>query len=187
MSLQHLTNMDKKRKIGLAGAALVEDHDTIILDSGSTATEVARYLSGRQDLTVITPALNIALTLGAMPSFTVHMPGGQFKAPTLSLSGERSAEYFSNIFAGKLFLATAGVSVEAGLTFPGFADLPMKRAMIDASSEVYLVADSTKVNSNSFTRLCGVEEVNAFITDDGLSDQDAAAFEKLGIRIIIAR
>lgn len=187
MSLQHLANMDKKRKIGQAAAALVDDHDTIILDSGSTTTEIARHLVNRQDLTVITPALNIALTLGAIPSFTIHMPGGQFKAPTLSLSGEKSAEYFSNIFAGKLFLATAGVSVEAGLTFPGFADLPIKRAMIEASNKVYLVADSTKVNSNSFTRLCGIEEVHAFITDDGLSDKDAAAFENVGIRVIIAR
>lgn len=187
MSLQHLTNMEQKRKIGAAAAALVQDHDTIILDSGSTATEVAGQLVNRKDLTVITPALNIALTLGAIPSFTVHMPGGQFKAPTLSLSGEKSAEYFKDIFAGKLFLATAGVSVEAGLTFPGFADLPMKRAMIKASSEVYLVADSTKINANSFTRLCGVEVVQVLITDDGLSDRDAAAFERLGIRIVIAR
>ena len=187
MSLQHLTNMDKKRRIGQAAAALVEDNDTVIVDSGSTATEVARHLVSKHNLTVITPALNIALTLGAVPSFTVHMPGGQFKAPTLSLSGEKSAEYFGNIFAGKLFLATAGVSVEAGLTFPGFADLPMKRAMIEASSEVYLVADSTKINTNSFTRLCGLDAVQAFITDEGLSDQDAKAFEKLGIRIIIAR
>jgi len=187
MSLQHLTNMDKKRKIGEAAAALVQDHETIILDTGSTTTEVARHLTRRNDLTIITPGLNIALMLGAMPSFTVHMPGGQFKAPTLSLSGEKSAEYFSNIFAGKLFLATAGVSVDAGLTYPSFADLPIKRAMIKAASEVFLVADSTKVNNNSFTRLGDLDLIDVFMTDDGLSDKDASAFEAAGIRIIIAR
>lgn len=186
LSLQHLANMDRKRKIGKVAAGLVQNHETIILDAGSTTTEVANHLTAREGLTVITNALNIALTLGAIPSFEVHMPGGHFKAPTLSLSGEKSAQYLDNIFASKLFLATAGVSVEAGLTYPSFADLPIKEAMIKAAREVYLVADSTKVNRNSFTRLGGLDLIHAFITDEGLADSDANAIERLGIRIIIA-
>ncbi|MGY3506770.1 DeoR/GlpR family DNA-binding transcription regulator [Bradyrhizobium sp. USDA 4471] len=186
LSLQHLANMDRKRRIGKVAAGLVQDHETIILDAGSTTTEVANHLTARDGLTVITNALNIALTLGAIPSFEVHMPGGHFKAPTLSLSGEQSAQYFGNIFASKLFLATAGVSVEAGLTYPSFADLAIKQAMIKASKEVYLVADSTKVNRNSFTRLGGLDEVHIFITDDGISDADAGAIERLGVKIIVA-
>jgi DeoR/GlpR family transcriptional regulator of sugar metabolism len=186
LSLQHLANMDKKRKIGKVAAALVHDHETIIVDAGSTTTEVANHLVAREGLTVITNALNIALTLGAIPSFVVHMPGGQFKAPTLSLSGERSAEYLDNIFAAKLFLATAGVSIDAGLTYPSFADLPIKKAMIKAASEVYLVADSTKVNANSFTRLGGLDLIHTFITDDGLADADAQTFERAGIKVVVA-
>jgi DeoR/GlpR family transcriptional regulator of sugar metabolism len=104
----------------------------------------------------------------------------------LSLSGEKSAQYFDNIFASRLFLATAGVSIEAGLTYPSFADLPIKQAMIKAARDVYLVADSTKVNRNSFTRLGGLDLIQAFITDDGLTDADAGAIERLGIKIIIA-
>jgi DeoR/GlpR family transcriptional regulator of sugar metabolism len=186
LSLQHLGNLDRKRKIGRAAAGLVQNHETIILDAGSTTTEVANHLTGREGLTVITNALNIALTLGGIPSFEVHMPGGHFKAPTLSLSGEKSAQYLENIFASKLFLATAGVSVEAGLTYPSFADLPIKQAMIKAAREVYLVADSTKVNRNSFTRLGGLELIHAFITDDDLTDVDAKAIERLGIKVITA-
>lgn len=186
LSLQHLANLDRKRKIGKVAAGLVEDHETIILDAGSTTTEVANHLTGRKGLTVITNALNIALTLGAIPSFEVHMPGGHFKAPTLSLSGEKSAQYFDNLFASKLFLATAGVSVRAGLTYPSFADLPIKQAMIKASKEIYLVADSTKVNRDSFTRLGGLDLIHVFITDDGLADADAKGIERLGIKIIIA-
>jgi DeoR/GlpR family transcriptional regulator of sugar metabolism len=64
--------------------------------------------------------------------------------------------------------------------------LPIKQAMIKASKEVYLVADSTKVNRNSFTRLCGLDLIHAFITDDGLADADAKAIERLGIKIVIA-
>jgi DeoR/GlpR family transcriptional regulator of sugar metabolism len=187
MSLQHMENIDKKRKIGVKAASLVGDGETIILDAGSTTTEVAHQLLGRSSLTVITNALNIALLLGAAPGYAVHMPGGQFKGPTLSLSGDKAAEYFEDVYAGKLFLATAGVALDSGLTYPSFADLQLKQAMIRAASRVYLVADSTKINRSSFTRLGTLDVIHAFITDDGIRDEDARAFEARGVEVIIAR
>src|SRR3954454_14211018 len=167
LSLQHLVNMEAKRKIGRVAAGLIADDETVILDAGSTTTEVAANLRDRQNLTVITNALNIALMLGAIPSFTIHMPGGQFKAPTLSLSGEKSAEFFSNIFADKLFLATGGVSIYTGLTYPSFADLSLKSAMIRSASKVYLVADSAKINRVLFSSLGKLDLVHTLIVDDG--------------------
>ena len=186
LALHHLVNMDAKRAIGRAAAARVGDGETIILDAGSTTTEVARNLMKRQDLHVITNAINIALILGVNPSCTIHMTGGQFKAPTLSLSGEKSAGYFENIFAEKLFLATAGVSLDAGLTFPAFADLYVKRAMIKAAREIILVADSTKIGRVSFAVLGPFTLVNRLITDAGIRDEDRRAIEKMGIEITIA-
>lgn len=178
--------MDKKIRIGVLAASLVTDGETLILDAGTTTNEVAVRLINRKNLTVITNALNIAITLGAIPGFAVHMPGGQFKAPTLSLSGDTSVEYFRNILAGKLFLATAGVSLDSGLTYPSFADLQLKEAMIKAASHVYLVADSTKINKSSFTRLGSLEVVQTFVTDDGVSDVGAKAFEARGTTVLVA-
>jgi DeoR/GlpR family transcriptional regulator of sugar metabolism len=186
MTLHHQENMDQKRRIGTLAADLVKDGETIILDAGTTTTEIALRLVSRRNLTVITNALNIAIILGAVPGNAVHMPGGQFKAPTLSLSGDKSVEYFRNIFAGKLFLATAGVALDAGLTYPSFADLQLKEAMIKAASRVYLVADSTKINKSSFTRLGSLEMIHAFITDSGISEADANAFRGRGIEMLIA-
>lgn len=187
MTLHHQENMDKKRRIGALAASLVKDGETLILDAGTTTTEIATRLTSRRDLTLITNALNIAIILGSVPTFAVHMPGGQFKSPTLSLSGDKSVEYFRNIFAGKLFLATAGVALDTGLTYPSFADLQLKEAMIKAAAHVYLVADSTKINRSSFTRLGSLDVINSFITDDGISDRDAREFEKRGIEILIAK
>jgi DeoR/GlpR family transcriptional regulator of sugar metabolism len=186
MTLHHQENMDQKRRIGALAADLVKDGETIILDAGTTTTEIALRLVNRRNLTVITNALNIAIILGAVPGNAVHMPGGQFKAPTLSLSGDKSVEYFRNIFAGKLFLATAGVALDAGLTYPSFADLQLKEAMIKAASRVYLVADSTKIGKSSFTRLGSLEMIHAFITDSGISEADTKTFQARGIEMLIA-
>lgn len=187
MTLHHVQNMDRKQKIGRAAAALVADHETIIIDSGTTTTQFAENLRSRQDLNIITNALNIALLLGAMPTNSVHMPAGQFKAPTLSLSGEKSVDFFVGIYAEKLFLATAGISFDAGLTYPAIGDIYVKRAMIKAASKVYLLADSTKIGRTSFSSLGGVELVHTLITDDGISPEDVSGFERRGIEVIIAR
>lgn len=186
MALQHQVNLEAKQRIGRAAAALVGDGETIILDSGSTTTEVAANLLHRKDLTVITNGLNIALALGAQPSISVHMPGGHFKAPTLSVSGEKSANYFEGLYAGRLFLATAAVSLEAGLTFPSLADLPVKMAMIRSAQHVCLVADSAKVGKRSFSSLGPIDLIHSLVTDNGISDADARAFRDAGIEVIIA-
>ena len=186
MTLQHGQNMDKKLRIGMAAAALVGDNETIIIDSGTTTTQFAENLKVRRDLNIITNALNIALILGAMPTNTVHMPAGQFKAPTLSLSGEKSAEFFVGIYAQKLFLATAGISFDAGLTYPAIGDIYVKRAMVKAASHIYLLADSTKIGRVSFSALGGVEIVHTLITDSGIRDEDRAEFERRGVDVIVA-
>jgi DeoR/GlpR family transcriptional regulator of sugar metabolism len=186
LTLHHIENMDRKRKIGRAAAALVADNETIVIDSGTTTTQFAENLRSRQYLNIITNALNIALMLGGNPTNTVHMPAGQFKAPTLSLSGEKSVDFFVGIYAEKLFLATAGISFDAGLTYPAIGDIYVKRAMIKAASKVYLLADSTKIGRMSFSSLGGIELVHTLITDDGISAEDLKGFRARGIDVIVA-
>ncbi len=186
MSLEHLENMDKKRAIGAKAAEFVRHGETIILDAGSTTTEMVDALARKQNLKVITNALNIVLRLGAIPGQTVFASGGQFKPPTLSLTGEKAAEFFSGVFASKLFLATGAISFEAGLTYPGFNDLYVKRAMIKAANEVFLLADSTKIGKVSFASLGGLDLIDYFITDNGVSPEDRKRFEDMGVKLIIA-
>ena len=60
------------------------------------------------------------------------------------------------------------------------------RSQRPAAGRVYLVADSTKINRSSFTRLGALDVIHSFITDDGIRDEDAKAFERRGIEVIIA-
>lgn len=185
-TLQHRNNMEKKVVIGKKAAELIYDGDTIILDSGTTTTEVARNLTGRNNLTVITNSLNIAMMLGGEPSINVIMTGGEFKAPTLSLTGEKAAVFFSGLHADKLFLATAGISLKSGLTYPSISDLVVKKAMIDTAETVYLVADSTKIGKSSLASLGALSLVDFLITDKGLQDDHRKLFDEHDIEYIIA-
>lgn len=102
------------------------------------------------------------------------------------LTGEKAADFFKNVHVDKLFLATAGITPEAGLTYPSLSDLPVKRAMIEAASSVYLVADSTKLGKSSLASLGALSLIDYLITDDGISDEYKEKFSQLSIELIIA-
>lgn len=186
LSLDHAENMELKRAIGERAAALIQSGQSIILDSGTTTTEIARNLADKHELTVITTAVNIALMLGSRPGIEVMLAGGEFKPPTLSLTGQKAADFFTNVHVDTAFMAVAGVSVEAGLTYPGFNDLPLKRAIAQAASKVYLVADSTKIGRKAFARLGGVELIDSLITDSHITDEDRGELEQAGLEVLTA-
>jgi DeoR/GlpR family transcriptional regulator of sugar metabolism len=185
-ALQHLENMDQKIAIAEAAAKLVEDGESLILDSGSTVSELAKRLTEKRNLSVVTNALNIALLLGAVRGNEVLVTGGEFKPPTLSLTGQKAADFFQQIHVSKLFLATGGISASGELTYPGLHDLPVKRGMIDSATTVYLLADSSKFCKPSLAILGGIELVDFIITDKGISPEHAELCERRGVKTIIA-
>jgi DeoR/GlpR family transcriptional regulator of sugar metabolism len=185
-SLANQDNIDKKELIAKKCLEFIESGDTIILDSGSTTTEIAKNLKGFKDLTVITNALNIALMLGANPGIEVIMTGGEFKPPTLSLTGQKAADFFRGINVQKLFLATAGISLKAGLTYPSISDIVVKKAMIEAAETTYLVADSTKIGKSAFASLGALSLIDYVITDKGIEDKHKEVFRQNEIELIIA-
>ena len=186
ITLKNQSNMAAKIAIAKIAVENISDGDTIILDSGSTTTEIAKLISGYKNLTVITNAINIALILGAMPGINLMVTGGEFKPPTLSLTGQKSADFFNNINADKLFLATAGISLKAGLTYPSISDLCVKRAMINISDKVFLVADSTKIGVKSFASLGAMSLIDHLITDSSISKENIKMLQDHEVDCIIA-
>lgn len=185
-SLAHQENIDKKELIAKKCMQFIKGGDTIILDSGSTTTEIAKKLKGIKNLTVITNALNIALMLGAEPGIEVIMTGGEFKPPTLSLTGQKAADFFKGINVQKLFLATAGISLKSGLTYPSISDIVVKKAMIDSAAITYLVADSTKIGKSAFASLGALSLIDYIITDAGIEEKHKEVFRENEIELIIA-
>lgn len=179
-------NLDKKEIIGKMAADLIETGDIIILDSGSTTTEIAKNLVGRKGITVITNALNIALLLGAEQGIEIIVTGGEFKPPTLSLTGQKAASFFDDIHVDKLFLASAGISLKSGLTYPSISDIVVKKAMIDAADVTYLVADSSKIGKNSFASLGALSLIDYIITNDDIDENQLQIFRRNEIEILIA-
>lgn len=179
-------NPEEKKAIAKKAAEFIHDGDAIILDSGSTTTELAKLIGVHRNLTVITNALNIALMLGAQAGINVNVTGGEFKPPTLSLTGQKAADFFQNLHVDKLFLATAGIALKSGLTYPGITDICVKRAMIESANETYLVADSTKIGKNSFASLGPLSLIDYLITDSKIRPEDIEWLKTYDVKFVIA-
>lgn len=184
-ALSNLVNMDKKERIGKKAAEFIDNGDTIILDSGTTTTEIAKAIVNKRNITVVTNAINIVMLLGSNPAINVILTGGEFKPPTLSLTGQRAADFFSGLHVDKLFLATAGISLKSGLTYPSLSDIAVKKAMIEAADVVYLVADSTKVGKSSLASLGALSLIHYLITDSEIAEKDKEIFKEHEIDFII--
>lgn len=187
LSLANQDNLNLKESIAQKAIQYIESGDTIILDSGSTTTEIAKKLKGYKNLTVITNALNIALMLGTESGIEVIMTGGEFKPPTLSLTGQKAAEFFEGLNVQKLFLATAGISLKSGLTYPSLSDLVVKKAMLEAAETSYLVADHTKFGKSALASLGALSLIDYIITDAKMDNKDKKVFKEHEIELIIAQ
>jgi DeoR/GlpR family transcriptional regulator of sugar metabolism len=181
-----LPTSEEKARIGRKAAGFISNGDSVILDCGATTTELARTLSERQNLRIVTTALNIAIILGGEPTNRVMLTGGIFKAETIAVSGEKASAFFEGMFVDKLFLAAGGVSIEAGISYPDFIDLHVKRAMIDAARSVYLLADSKKFGKREFATFGAIEKIDYLITDTGLEQKYVDWIKGNGIEIIYA-
>ncbi len=186
IALQNQEFLTEKAAIAKKALAHINDGDTIILDSGSTTTEIAKLISGFKNLTVITNSLNIALILGADPEVNLVLTGGEFKAPTLSLTGQKAAEFFNDLHVDKLFLATAGITLKSGLTYPSISDICVKRSMIESANAVYLVADSSKIGKSSFASLGALSLIDYLITDSKISQDEIEMLQRNDIKMIMA-
>jgi len=99
MTLHHQENMEQKRRIGAMAADLVKDGETIILDAGTTTTEIALRLVSRRNLTIITNSLTIAILLGA---------GGAFQGADLFRFGGKSGWVFPQYLCRKAVSGDGG-------------------------------------------------------------------------------
>ena len=166
---------DEKLVIGAAGAALVHDGESIVMDASTTALSVARQLKARggwSQLTIITNGLRIASELAGHPGIVVLMLGGRVRWEALSVVGQLGDGLFSRINVQKAFLGAAGFTLEFGLADATDEEAQIKRSMVAAAREVIAIVDRTKWERAAFATFCPTAKIDVVLTDRGSSRRD---------------
>jgi DeoR family transcriptional regulator of aga operon len=179
-------NSNEKSRIGKKAAQLINEHDTIIIDSGTTTMEVAKNLAHFKDITVICNALNIISQIIQFNSVNLIIPGGYLRRNSLSLSGPLAEKNLQNLYVDKVFIGVDGFDTKHGIYTPNIEEAYFNEIMIKTSKEVIVVCDSSKFLRRSLAYICDIAKINCVVTDNGIHDEDRNRLEEAGIKVIIA-
>lgn len=177
--------LKEKQRIAKAAINLISDGDTIVLDSGSTTTEIAKNLKQFRNLTIITNALNIASILAEYEGINIFMPGGSLRKKSLSLVGVLADENFEKFYCDKLFLGADGLDTTHGLSTPDSEEAHLNQVMIKIARKVIVVADSSKFERRRFAFIGPVSDIDVVITDSGIREEDKMRLEKNEVEVIV--
>ena len=175
---------DAKVAIGRAASEMIEDHDTILLDGGSTTYEIARQIVDRP-LQVVTNSLPVAHLLSSSESIDLVMVGGCVRGRTAVAIGPMADAMLCSLNVGKAFLSIAGVN-ERGYFNSNMMLVESEKAMLGSADQSIVVADSSKFGKVSLSRLCGLHEVNTVITDSNLKSPWNDHLDSAGVELVLS-
>lgn len=174
----------QKRRIAGAVAELIQPHETILLDGGTTTYEVARSLAGKP-LQVVTNSLPIASLLVNRPEVELIFVGGYLYPKTGVALGTVAVAALASMRVGRLIMSVGGLT-EAGLFNTNSLLVETERQMIDTAEEVVVACDSGKLGRPAFAKIAGLDVVDRVVTDSGVTDDWRNVFAREGIELIVA-
>lgn len=173
-----------KVAIGTAAAELIEEHDTILLDAGSTAYELARQLVGRR-LQVVTNSLPVAHLLSSSDTIDLITIGGHVRGQTAVAIGPLAEMMIEKINVRLAFLSVAGVT-ERGYYNDNMMLVESEQRMLAAADRAYVLADHTKFGKVSLSHIGCLKDVHGVVTDSGLDAQWIDQVRSSGVDVVVA-
>jgi DeoR family transcriptional regulator of aga operon len=175
----------EKQRIGAMAATLVREGETIILDSGTTALEVARNLKNIPNVQVITNGVNIAAELLNSRNTQIIMMGGTVRNDSASIVGRQTEDMLEQFSADKLFLCGAGCDPDFGVSGTNLEETMANRAMLRAAREIIVVADASKFSKRSMSLIASFSEVDIVISDESLLPELQERIKSFGCKLIL--
>ncbi|MDX6532418.1 MAG: DeoR family transcriptional regulator, aga operon transcriptional repressor [Gaiellales bacterium] len=171
----------EKARIARAAAERVPDGAAVGMTGGTTTTEVARALSDRRRLTVVTNSLNIASELAIRPNLKLVVTGGVARSESYELVGPIAEATLTALNLDVVLVGVDGIAIDAGLTTHHEVEAHTNRALISRARRVIVVTDSSKIGQVAFARICGLEQVDEVISDADADPGEVARLRDAGV------
>jgi DeoR family transcriptional regulator, fructose operon transcriptional repressor len=177
---------ERKQAIARLAATLIEPEDTIVIDVGTTALEVARALPASFRGRVLTNSVPAAMELAAREEIEIQLCGGQVRPGDAACFGSHAETFFAEFYADKAFLGSGGVHAQAGLTDYHPPEVVTRRTIIAHSAASYVLADSSKLGAIAVHRVCPLSRLTAVLTDPQAGDEVTESLAAAGCTVLKA-
>jgi DeoR family transcriptional regulator of aga operon len=180
-------NHNEKVRIARAALSLIKPLQTVFLCSGSTSAELATQLKNDTpaNTTVISYALNIAQILTDCSKLSLIMLGGFMRQPSTALVGPHAEHMMSSLHADHCFMSCVGLDSETGITTLDIMEAQLNHRMIQASTQVTVLADSSKFGHRSLSLIHDFRGLHRVITDTQAPARDVDRLRSRGLEVIL--
>jgi DeoR family fructose operon transcriptional repressor len=171
-SVKETIMLEQKNAIAQTALSFIEDDDSIAITTGTTTRALLQLLTAKKKLTVITNDINFAVWLEENTDFTIVLTGGFLRNKYHYTRSPVESSLLKLLNIDKLFLSCNGVNCKNGVTTPDIELALNTKSLMDASCEVFLLCDSSKVGQVTFAQISPLEDIDVIITDDEIQDED---------------
>ncbi len=183
---KHRRHTREKRAIGKLCSEIIEDGDTLLINSGSTTREVMHFLRDR-NVRIITSNIGAVYELHDSDVEFILI-GGLYRRQSNSLTGILAKTSLERVYGSKAIIGVDGISVKYGLTTPILEESEIARMMIDRTpGAVIVVADHSKIGVVSNFVTAPLDRVNMLITDEKIDPEYKESLENEGIKVLVAK
>lgn len=179
---KEVTSLDEKKYIAKLAASFIKEGDTIILDAGTTTLEMVPYIT-QKNLTIVTNSLMAAVGLSQNPEIELIIVGGQNRYKTKAITGFLAQQTLQMFQADKVFLGVNGVHLQHGITTPTVEEAMLKKQMIKSAKELFVLADSSKLQKVTFTKIEDLSNIDWILTDPNVKARVLEQYRKENIHI----
>jgi DeoR family fructose operon transcriptional repressor len=180
------SSQEQKEAIAQAASAFVEDGDTVFLDGGTTTAALARLLSGRTSVHVVTNNLLVVSPL-VSSGVQVTVIGGDVRSTSMSTLGPLAQIALSRVSVDKAFLGADGVVAELGLCEASSDQSYLKECVMRQAAQVFVLVTADKLGRASQQHWTPLERNWTLITDDAAQQEQLEPFnaqERITVRAV---
>nr|WP_267892777.1 DeoR/GlpR family DNA-binding transcription regulator [Streptomyces sp. NBRC 110028] len=186
----HLATAEKTAIADLA-AGFVEEGEAVVVGAGTTTQELARRLARVPGLTVVTNSLLVAQALAHANRVEVVMTGGTLRGSNYALVGSGAEQSLQGLRVSRAFLSGSGLTAERGLSTSNMLSASVDRALVQAAAEVVVLADHTKLGTDTMFQTVPTDVITRLVTDEPPAQDDRAltelqALADQGVQIAVA-
>lgn len=177
-------NIEMKEKIGKYAASLIEENESVLLYTGSTTYQVARFLPENKNIIAVTNSIYIAHKLRKNNGVKTILIGGNFNNSTGATYGATAINQLREYNIDKVFLAVDGISAAAGVTNDNPFETDINNAIFEKETKIIIVADYSKIGKARFIKMGQIESVDMLITDNKANKRELEKIKNKGIEIV---
>ena len=156
---------EAKRRLAAHVAAGIADGDSIMLDTGTTTSFLARALLSKSGLTVVTNSSDVARTLATVNGNTVFMAGGQLHGDNGAAFGRSAIDFVAGFAVKHAVISISAVSAGSGFMDHHLAEAEFARQVLACGARRVVVTDASKFARTALVRVCGFDGLDLLVCD----------------------